>query len=151
EQKDIPAAPGADAAQEDLPVIVIERRPGWQLIDVRELWRDRELLWVLTWRGIKVRYKQTGLGRALAILQTFATMVVFSLFFGRVARAAEDAAVPYPLFVFAGLLPWFFFSNGITSASQSVVGNQNLVTKVYFPRLIIPLAAVGAAVVDFAI
>src|SRR3954453_22265480 len=110
EQKDIPAAPGADAASDDLPVIVIERRPGWHLIDVGELWRYRELLFFLTWRDIKVRYKQTALGAAWAILQPFATMVVFSLFFGRVAGAAEDAAVPYPLFVFAGLLPWFFFS-----------------------------------------
>jgi lipopolysaccharide transport system permease protein len=114
------------------------------------LWRYRELLYFLTWRDIKVRYKQTALGAAWAILQPFATMVVFSLFFGRLAEMPAGGA-PYPLFVFAGLLPWFFFSNAITSASQSVVGSQNLVTKVYFPRLIIPLGAVGASLVDFAI
>jgi lipopolysaccharide transport system permease protein len=134
----------------DLPVTVIERRSGWHLVDFRELWRYRELLYFLTWRDIKVRYKQTVLGAAWAVLQPFATMVAFSLFFGRVA-GLPDVGVPYPLFVFAGLLPWFFFSNGITSASQSVVSNQNLVTKVYFPRLIIPLGAVGTSLVDFAI
>ncbi|HEY1321316.1 MAG TPA: ABC transporter permease, partial [Streptosporangiaceae bacterium] len=98
----------------------------------------------------KVRYKQTVLGAAWAVLQPFATMVVFSLFFGRVAGDLPGG-VPYPLFVFAGLLPWFFFSNAVTAASLSVVGSQNLVTKVYFPRLIIPLGAVGASLVDFVI
>jgi lipopolysaccharide transport system permease protein len=143
---------GADplAPADDLPVTVIERRPGWRVVDLAELWRYRELLYFLTWRDIKVRYKQTVLGAAWAILQPFATMVVFSLFFGRLAEMPAGG-VPYPLFVFAGLLPWYFFSNGITSASQSVVGSQNLVTKVYFPRLIIPLGAIGPSVVDFAI
>src|SRR5262249_60134120 len=121
---------------DDLPETIIERRPGWHFVDLHELWRYRELLFFLTWRDVKVRYKQTVLGAAWAILQPFATMVVFSLFFGRLAEMPAGS-VPYPLFVFAGLLPWFFFSNGITSASQSVVGSQNLVTKVYFPRLII--------------
>jgi lipopolysaccharide transport system permease protein len=139
----------ADAAA-DLPVTVIERRRGWQLVDLGELWRYRELLFFLTWRDVKVRYKQTVLGAAWAILQPLATMVVFSLFFGRMA-AAPSAGVPYPLFVFAGLLPWTFFSNAVSSAGQSVVGNQNLVTKVYFSRLIIPMAAVGAGLVDFII
>jgi lipopolysaccharide transport system permease protein len=135
---------------DERPVSVIERRPGWQFIDWRELWRFRELLVILTWRDIKVRYKQTVLGAAWAVLQPFATMVVFSLFFGRVT-GLPAGEVPYPLFVFAGLLAWFFFANGVTSAGQSVVGNQALVTKVYFPRLLIPLSAVGAALVDFAI
>jgi lipopolysaccharide transport system permease protein len=134
----------------DLPVTVIERRPGWRFIDIRELWRYRELLCFLTWRDIKVRYKQTLLGATWAVLQPFATMLVFSLFFGRMAEMPAGG-IAYPLFVFAGLIPWFFFANAITSASQSVVGNQNLVTKVYFPRLIIPLGAVGAGLVDFAI
>jgi lipopolysaccharide transport system permease protein len=139
-------APEAD----DLPVTVIERRPGWRFIDLGELWRYRELLFFLTWRDIKVRYKQTVLGAAWAIIQPFATMLVFSLFFGRLAEMPAGG-VPYPLFVFAGLLPWYFFANAITSASGSVVGSQNLVTKVYFPRLIIPLGAIGPSLVDFAI
>jgi homopolymeric O-antigen transport system permease protein len=133
-----------------LPVMVIERQSGWQIVDWGELWRYRELLFFLTWRDVKVRYKQTVLGAAWAVLQPLATMVVFSAFLGRMA-AAPSASVPYPLFVFAGLLPWTFFANAISSAGQSVVGNQNLVTKVYFPRLVIPMGAVGAGVVDFAV
>jgi lipopolysaccharide transport system permease protein len=144
-----PAAVQA-AETDDLPVTVIERRPGWHFIDIGELWRYRELLYFLTWRDIKVRYKQTVLGAAWAVIQPFATMVVFSLFFGRLAEMPAGGA-PYPLFVFAGLLPWYFFANAITSASGSVVGSQNLVTKVYFPRLIIPLGAIGPSLVDFAI
>ena len=120
------------------------------MINLRELWRYRELLCFLTWRDVKVRYKQTVLGAAWAILQPLATMLVFSLFFGRVA-ANPSSAVPYSLFVLAGLVPWMFFSNAIATAAQSVVGSQNLVTKIYFPRLIIPTGAVGAGLVDFAI
>lgn len=142
----------AESGQKDdgLPVTIIEPRPGWQFLNLHDLWRYRELLYFLTWRDIKVRYKQTVLGAAWAVLQPFATMVVFSLFFGRLA-SMPAGGVPYPLFVFAGLLPWYFFSNAITSGSNSVVGNQNLVTKIYFPRLIIPLSAVGASLADFAI
>ena len=144
-----------DAAAQDgvlavLPVTVIGRRSGWQTIDLGELWRYRELLFFLAWRDVKVRYKQTVLGAAWAILQPLAYMVVFSLFFGRLA-SAPSGGLPYPLFVFAGLLPWTFFSNAISSAGQSVVNSQNLVTKIYFPRLIIPLGAVGASLVDFAV
>src|SRR3954447_4410009 len=109
------------------PLTVIERRSGWQFVDLEELWRYRELLFFLTWRDVKVRYKQTVLGAAWAILQPLATMVVFSLFFGRVA-SSPSADLPYPLFVLAGLVPWMFFSNAIGSAGQSVVGSQNLVT-----------------------
>jgi lipopolysaccharide transport system permease protein len=134
----------------ELPVTVIERRSSWRLFDLVELWRYRELLFFLAWRDIKVRYKQTVLGASWAILQPLAMMGVFSLFFGRVA-GMPSGGVPYPLFVFAGLLPWFFFSNAISSASQSIVGSQNLVTKVYFPRLIIPLGAIGTGLVDFAV
>jgi lipopolysaccharide transport system permease protein len=133
-----------------LPVAVIERRPGWRLIDLGELWRYRELLFFLTWRDIKVRYKQTVLGAAWSILQPLATMLVFSLFLGR-AVGQSGARWPYPLFVLAGLIPWTFFSNAIATAGQSVVGNQNLVTKVFFPRLIIPMGAVGAGLVDLAV
>jgi lipopolysaccharide transport system permease protein len=146
-EETVPGAAELERPQSDLPVTVIERRPGWHLVDLRELWRYRELLWILTWRDIKVRYKQTVLGAAWAVLQPFATMVVFSLFFGRVAEA-PPGDVAYPLFVLAGLIPWFLFSNSITSASQSVVGNQSLVTKVYFPRLLIPLGSVGPYLVD---
>jgi lipopolysaccharide transport system permease protein len=145
-----PAAGAAAGPEVDLPVTVIERQPGWRLVDWRELWRYRELLFFLTWRDVKVKYKQTVLGAAWAVLQPFATMVVFSLFFGRVAQL-PTGGVEYPLFVFAGLLPWTFFANAITSAGNSVVGSQNLITKVYFPRLIIPMGAVGAGLVDFAI
>ncbi len=134
----------------DLPVTILERRCGWRVIDLAELWKYRELLGFLAWRDVQVRYKQTVLGAAWAVLQPVATMVVFSVMLGRVAGAA-DAAIPYPVFVFAGLLPWMFFSGALNAASQSVIGNQNLVTKVYFPRLIIPTAAVAAGVVDFLI
>jgi lipopolysaccharide transport system permease protein len=133
-----------------LAVTVIEHRPSWHVVDVGELWRYHELLFFLTWRDVQVRYKQTILGAAWTILQPLATMLVFSLFFGRVAASATSN-VPYSLFVLAGLVPWLFFSNAIASAGQSVVGSQNLVTKVYFPRLIIPMGAVGAGLVDFAI
>jgi lipopolysaccharide transport system permease protein len=146
----VPEVPAADSVSTELPVTIIERRPGWQFIDLSELWRYRELLFFLTWRDIKVRYKQTVLGAAWAVLQPLATMAVFSLFLGRFA-AEPNAEVPYSLFVFAGLLPWTFFGNTISTAGQSVVGNQALVTKVYFPRLLIPLGAVGAGLVDFAI
>jgi len=138
-------APMAEARE-----TVIEARSGWQVIDVEELWLYRELLIFLTWRDIKVRYKQTVLGAAWAMLQPLATMIVFSLFIGKVA-AGSSSQIPYSLFVFAGLLPWIFFANAIGSAGQSVVGSQNLVTKVYFPRLLIPVGAVGAGLVDFAI
>jgi lipopolysaccharide transport system permease protein len=133
-----------------LTVTVLECRPGWQVLDLGELWRYRELLYFLTLRDIKVRYKQTVLGAAWAILQPLATMLVFSLFFGKVA-ANPSSSVPYPLFVLAGMVPWLFFSNAIGQAGQSVIGNQNLVTKIYFPRLFIPMGAVGAGLVDLAV
>jgi homopolymeric O-antigen transport system permease protein len=134
----------------DPELIIIERKSGWQWLNVKELWRYRELLYFLVWRDIKVRYKQTVLGAAWAVLQPLAMMIVFSLFFGRLAEM-PSAKLPYPLFVFAGLLPWFFFANALGSAGQSVVGNQNLITKVYFPRLLIPAGAVAVCLVDWAI
>jgi lipopolysaccharide transport system permease protein len=129
---------------------VIERRPGWRLLDLAELWRFRELLFFLTWRDVKVRYKQTALGAAWAVLQPLATMAVFTAFLGQLA-GVPSGGVAYPLFVFAGLIPWTFFANAVGASGQSVVGNQNLVTKVYFPRLLIPMSAVAAGLVDFLI
>ena len=129
---------------------VIRPRRGWQAVDLDELWKYRELLFFLTWRDVKVRYKQTALGAAWAILQPLMTMIVFSIFFGRLA-GVSSGPVPYPLFAFAGLLPWTFFSNAISGAGMSVVGSERLITKIYFPRLIIPVSAVGAGLVDFLI
>ncbi|WP_237170774.1 ABC transporter permease [Paludisphaera borealis] len=110
----------------------------------------RELLYFLTWRDVKVRYKQTVLGAAWAVLQPLMTMIVFSLFFGR-AAGVSSGDLPYPIFVFAGLLPWTFFSNAVSGAGQSVVGSERLITKVYFPRIMIPLSAVAAGLLDFAV
>ena len=148
--QEIPEPPGEVHSPAALSVTVIEHRPGWQIVDLGELWRYRELLFFLTWRDVKVRYKQTVLGATWAILQPLATMLVFSLFFGRVA-ANTASNVPYSLFVLAGLVPWIFFSNAIATAGQSVVGSQNLVTKIFFPRLLIPISAVGGGLVDLAI
>lgn len=149
-ESELSAAPPQHGSPAPLPVTVIERRHGWHFLDLGELWRYRELLFFLTWRDVMVRYKQTVLGAAWAILQPLATMLVFSLFFGRVA-GNPSSNVPYSLFVLAGLVPWMFFSNAIAQAGQSVVGSQNLVTKVYFPRLMIPMGSVAAGLVDFAI
>jgi lipopolysaccharide transport system permease protein len=129
---------------------IIEPQSGWRLVDWKELWAYRELLYVLTMRDIKVRYKQTVLGFAWAIIQPFMMMVVFSVFFGRLANMPSDG-FPYPIFVYAALLPWTFFANSITSSANSLVGSANLVSKVYFPRLIIPLSSIGSGLVDFAI
>jgi lipopolysaccharide transport system permease protein len=119
-------------------------------MDVAELWRYRDLLLMLMWRDISVRYKQAVLGVAWAVLQPAMMMLVFAVVFGRLAKL-PSGGLPYPLFVFAGLLPWTFFATAVTNAAHSVVENERLVTKVYFPRLAIPLAAIGAALVDFAI
>jgi lipopolysaccharide transport system permease protein len=130
--------------------VVVRPPRAWEFINVRELWRFRELIFFLTWRDVKVRYKQTILGAAWAILQPAMMMVVFTLFFSRMGKMSSGD-LPYPLFVFAGLLPWTFFANAITQASQSVIGSQNLITKVYFPRLAIPMGSVGAGLVDLVI
>ena len=131
-------------------VTVIQPRSGWRLINIRELWKFRELLGFLIWRDVKVRYKQTLLGAAWAILQPFLMMLVFTILFARMAKVSSGG-LPYPLFSFAGLLPWTFFSTAISQAGNSVVGSERMITKIYFPRLAIPFASVGAAVVDFAI
>jgi lipopolysaccharide transport system permease protein len=141
---------GWSGETEGIPVVVIQPSPGWALWNPRELWGYRELLYFLVWRDIKVRYKQTLLGAAWAVLQPLATMVVFTIFFGRLANVGSEG-LPYPIFSFAALLPWTFFAQGLTGSSNSVVGSANLITKVYFPRLIIPVAAVLTGVVDFAI
>ena len=141
-------APQAPAAEP--PVVVVEPHRGWATLGLRELWVYRELLYFLVWRDVKVRYKQTALGASWAIIQPLFTMLVFSLFFGRLANVPSDG-VPYPLFSLAALVPWTFFANGLTQAANSVVGSEELVTKIYFPRLAIPMAAVLSGLVDLAI
>jgi lipopolysaccharide transport system permease protein len=132
-----------------LPSLVIRPERGWTL-GLREVWAYRELLYFLVWRDIKVRYKQTALGAAWAIIQPLFIMLVFSLFFGRLGKMPSDG-IPYPLFTFCALLPWQLFAQALSESSNSVVANERLITKVYFPRLIIPLSAVLSALVDFAI
>ena len=132
------------------PVVRIQPSTGWVSLELGELWRYRELLYFLVWRDVKVRYKQTVLGVGWAILQPVATMIVFSLFFGGLAGMPSDG-VPYPVFSFAALVPWTFFSQGLLQSANSLVASQNLLTKVWFPRLAIPLATVLAGAVDFAL
>lgn len=133
---------------EDVPIIRIEPSKGWVSLNLRELFNYRELLFFLTWRDIKVRYKQTVLGAAWAIIQPFFTMVIFSIFFGRLAKVPSDD-IPYPIFSYCALVPWTFFANGLSYASNSLVTSSNLIKKVYFPRLALPIAAVLSGVVDF--
>ena len=134
----------------DVPLVTIEPNKAWSAIELRDLWAFRELLYFLTWRDVKVRYKQTELGIAWAIIQPLLTMLIFTLFFGRLAGVPSDN-IPYPIFAYAGLLPWTFFANAISNSGNSLVGSANLITKVYFPRMIIPAAAVGAGLVDLGI
>src|SRR3989338_4813984 len=129
---------------------VIEAKRGWVVLDLAEILRYRDLVYFLVWRDIKVRYKQTVLGVAWAVIQPFMTMVVFSIIFGHWVKMPSEG-YPYPLFVYSALLPWTFFANAITTSGGSVVGSSNLITKVYFPRLIIPMASIGAGIVDFLI
>lgn len=152
---DSPAAtdapfPDAEPAAGFAGVTLLRPSRGWGSLGLRELWTYRELLYFLVWRDVKVRYKQTVLGAGWAILQPVATMVIFSLFFGRLAAMPSDG-VPYPLFSFAALVPWTFFAQAIHQGANSVVGSQNLIQKVYFPRLAIPVATVLAGLVDFAL
>jgi lipopolysaccharide transport system permease protein len=133
------------------PIAVhIKPSTGWVSLRLKELYDYRELLYFLVWRDVKVRYKQTALGASWAIIQPFFTMVVFSLFFGKLAKIPSDG-VPYPIFSFAALVPWSFFATSLTNTSNSLVGSSNLIKKVYFPRLAIPLATVLSGLVDFAI
>ena len=128
--------PGTDQTR-----LRIQATSGWGALNLDDLWAHRELVYFLTWRDIKVRYKQTVLGALWAIIQPFLTMVVFSLFFGKLAKMPSDG-LPYPIFSYAALVPWTFFANGMNHASNSLVGSQNLIKKVYFPRLAIPIATV---------
>lgn len=132
------------------PILNIEPSNTWVSLKLGELWQYRELLYFLIWRDIKVRYKQTALGAAWAIIQPLFSMLIFSLFFGRLAKMPSDG-IPYPLFSLAALVPWTFFANGLNQSSNSLVASANLLKKVYFPRLVIPIATVLAGVVDFAL
>jgi homopolymeric O-antigen transport system permease protein len=134
----------------DVPVKVIQPHRGWVGFDLSQLWRSRELLYFLTWREIKVRYKQTALGAGWALIQPLLTMLVFSLFFGKLAKVPSDQ-IPYPLFCLAALVVWNFFSNGLVQSSNSLVESSNLISKVFFPRLTLPLSSVLAGLVDFAV
>ena len=135
---------------ERAPVFLIRPTTGWRFLDLREMWVYRELVYFLTWRDIKVRYKQTAIGVAWAVIQPIAMMVVFTLFFGRLAKMPSDG-VPYALFAYAGLVPWMVFSRAISDSSSSLVTDQRLITRVYFPRIIVPTATSLAAMLDFAI
>lgn len=134
----------------EIPTFFIDPPSGWTSIGFRELWDYRELLYFLTLRDIKVRYKQTALGAAWAVIQPFFMMVVFSLFFGKLAGIKSDG-IPYPIFTFCALLPWQLFAHALTESSNSLVANERLITKVYFPRLVVPMAAVLGGLVDFAV
>lgn len=133
------------------PHIHIQPSHGWVSLRLHELWQYRELLYFLIWRDVKVRYKQTVLGAAWAVIQPFMTMIVFSIFFNRLAGVKSDSNIPYPLFTFTALLPWQLFAYSLQESGNSLVANQRLITKVYFPRLTIPFAAVLAGLVDFCI
>ena len=145
-------SPGAGTTvwdEEDARELVIRPRTGWIGVNWRELLASRELLFFLIWRDIKVRYKQTSLGVAWAMLQPLLTMAIFTFVFGRVAGvSSKTGGVPYPAYVFAGLIPWLFFYNGVTASAASLINQQQILTKIYFPRLFVPTAGVGAFLLD---
>lgn len=141
---------GAAAPAATGPLKIIMPRRGWLSINWREIWRYRELLYFLTWRDVAVRYKQTVLGIAWAFIQPFMKLVVFSVIFGKLAKI-DSEGYPYAIFLYSALLPWQFFSEALSRSSTSVLGSGGLITKVYFPRLIVPLSSIGACLVDFAI
>jgi|SRR5579864_628391 len=132
------------------PIVVIAPSRAWRSLDWTALWAYRELLYFLSWRDVMIRYKQTLLGAAWAVLQPLMSMLIFTLFFGKLAKVPSDG-IPYPLFAYAGLLPWTFFSNAVTNSSNSLVGSANLISKVYFPRVLIPAASICAGLVDYSI
>jgi lipopolysaccharide transport system permease protein len=138
------------ASVPELPRLLIRPSRGWSSLGLHDIWTYRELLYFLIWRDVKIRYKQTVLGASWAILQPLLTMVVFTIFFGGLAKVGSDG-LPYPIFSFAGLLPWTFFAQGLGQSSNSVVGSSGLITKVYFPRLVIPISSVLGGLVDFAV
>src|SRR5579872_3223496 len=134
-----------------LPRLLRITPPGrWLDLQLREVWEARELLYFIVWRDIKIRYKQTAVGAAWAVLQPLLTMIIFSLFFGKLAHVPSDG-MPYPIFYYSALLPWMYFAAALQSATNAIVDNQRVITKVYFPRIALPLAAVTASLVDFAI
>jgi len=130
--------------------IIIRAKPTWQLLDMEELWRCRELFFILAWRDIRIRYKQTVIGVAWALFQPLINMIIFSFFFGKVANI-PSGNLPYPLFVLCGLVYWTFFSNALTNASNSLIINEDIIKKVYFPKMIAPIAAIGPAFLEFGI
>ena len=138
------------AQRPEYPVVRIEARRGWLALDLGELWAYRDLVYFFVWRDIKVRYKQTAIGAAWAILQPVLTMLVFSLFFGKLAKIPSQG-LPYPIFYYSALLPWMYFATAMQSATNVVVEQQRVITKIYFPRLVLPIAAVLAGLLDFAI
>ena len=145
--------PNPEASEASIPVLpqtIIRPRKGWLSVNWREIWRYRELLYFLTWRDIKVRYKQTVLGALWVLLQPFTHLVIFSIIFGKVVKL-DSEGYPYPIFLYSGLMPWMFFSQALSRSGQSVLSGQGIFTKVYFPRLILPIASVGACLVDFGI
>ena len=146
----VTSTPNVSKNKNEPQVVLIKPSKAWVSLNLRSLWEYRELLYFLTWRDIKVRYKQTVLGAAWAILQPFLTMLIFSVFFGRLVKVPSDG-IPYPLFAFTALVPWTFFANGLNQSSNSLVASANLLKKVYFPRLAIPVATVLAGVLDFAL
>jgi homopolymeric O-antigen transport system permease protein len=140
----------AHTASVSVPVVDITASDAVRSLDARELWDYRELLYFLVWRDVKVRYKQTILGAAWAILQPVLTMAVFAIFLGRLARVPSDN-IPYPLFAFIGLIPWTYFATALSNGSMSIVGSQQLISKIYFPRLLVPIASAVTPLVDFAL
>jgi len=138
------------SAEREVPIVRIQPSHGWTSLRLGEVWEYRELLYFLVWRDVKIRYKQTVFGVTWAILQPLMTMLIFTIFFGGLARVGSDG-LPYPLFSYAGLLPWTFFAQGLSQSSNSLVGSANLIKKVYFPRLVVPLSSVVGGLVDFAV
>ena len=140
----------AVGSHQEIPVVRIKARRGWFALDLGELWAYRELLYFFVWRDIKVRYKQTVIGAAWAVLQPVLTMIVLSLFFGKLAKIPSQG-LPYPIFYYCALLPWMYFSTAMQAATSIVVDQQRVITKIYFPRVVLPIAAVVSGLLDFAI
>jgi len=145
-----PTTPSPLEPLPDVPLVTIEASKSWNALNLREIWSYRELLYFLIWRDVKVRYKQTVLGIMWVVFQPALTTIIFTIFLGKLAQVPSDN-LPYPLFVYAALLPWTFFASAVTSSSGSIVGSGNLITKVYFPRMIIPASAIGGRLVDLAV
>ena len=134
----------------EIPVTYIRPTRGWRFLNLRELWGYRDLLYFLTWRDVKVRYKQTAIGAAWAVIQPLFTMFIFSIFFGRLARIPSEG-LPYPIFAYSALVPWTYFANSLTHATNSLVEHQKTITKIYFPRILLPLSSVLGGLVDLVI